>query len=290
MAFTEIELITHAKNKPVFSMTHGAHESAIMTLRDKDGCLIDLRPYVCDSGSPEVDPPCNTRELPIDCGVFLYVASYQGQQIKELEKEIEIYGDPEDGQVLIDIEPCDICLPGQYLAQVVLILDQEIRYSFPFYLEATPSLSWDYSGPITIAEIRLWTRDFDPEFNDLLDEVEYKDNEIVAAIRRGVDLWNSTPPILRSHRYTPSTFPQEYRSQWIDVTIGFLKNMAADWYDRNHLSYAADGVSINDRDKGAIYRKDSMYKIQEYKDWLKDIKVSLNLDGAWGRRGIRKLP
>jgi hypothetical protein len=290
MAFTEIELITTANTKPVFSMTHGAHESAVMTLRDKDGCIIDLTPFVCDSGDPDVEPPCNLRALPIDCGAYFYVASYQGQHIKELEKELVIYGDPEDGQVLIDIEPCDICLPGQYLAQVVLILDQEIRFSFPMYLEATPSLSWTYSGPLTIAEIRLWTRDHDPHFNDLLDEVEYKDAEVVAAIRRGVDLWNSTPPVLRAHTYGPSTFPQQYRSQWIDVTIGFLKSIAADWYDRNNLAYSADGVSINDRNKGPIYRQDAQIKIAEYKNWLKDIKTALNMDGAWGRRGYRSLP
>jgi len=263
-----------------------------MTLRDKDGCAIDLNQFICDgdSDAQPVEPACVPRTLPTDCGVYLFVASYQGQYHKDLEKPLEIYGEAVDGQVLIDIEPCDICYPGQYLAQIVLILDGEIRYSFPFYIEAMPSLSWTFSGPLTIAEVRLWTRDHDPEMNDLLDEVEYKDNEIIAAIRRGVDLWNSIPPILSAHRYNPTNFPQEYRSQWIDVTIGFLKTIAADWYDRNHLQYQADGVTVDDRNKGPAYRQDGYARINEYKAWLKDIKVSLNMNGAWGRLGYRRLP
>ena len=79
------------------------------------------------------------------------------------------------------------------------------------------------------------------------------------------------------------------RSHWIDVTIGFLKNMAADWYERNHLQYQAGGVTIDDRNKWQSYRKDGQFRLQQYKDWLKDVKVQLNMQGGWGRSGYFRL-
>lgn len=290
MAYSAIELIVKPPDRPVLSVSHGAHEAAILTLTDENGCAKDLTPYLCESGDPESEACSALRELPINCGVLLVVRDYYGQRVPTLCKELEIHGSPIDGQVIIDILPCDIRCPGQYLAEVLLIAEQEVRDVNNLYIEVAPSVNWSSNGPLTISEIRLWTRDWHPHVNDLLDEVEYKDTEIVAAIRRGVDLWNSTTPMLRAHQYSPTTFPQEFRSQWIDVTIGFLKQIAADWYDRNHLPYQAGGVTINDRQKGDIYRKDALFKIQEYKNWLKEVKVQLNMDGAWGRLGYRRLP
>lgn len=291
MAFSVIELIVKPPDRPVIRYDHGSHEAFILQLLDDSGCPKDLTPYQIVGSEPEVDGPCRLRRMSIQVGLLFVVRDYLGQTVSTLTKEISIYGDdPTQGRVYVDLEPCDLCFPGVYLAEVQMVENWEMRDVSKMYLEATPSLAWRSTGPITVAEIRLWTRDWHPNVNDLLDEVEYKDHEIAAAIRRGVDLWNSVPPYMASARYSPSTFPEQFRSPWIDVTIGFLKEIAADWYDRNHLSYQAGGVAIDDRNKGPLYRQQASAKLQEFKAWVKEAKVALNIDGAWGRLGYRFLP
>jgi hypothetical protein len=198
---------------------------------------------------------------------------------------------PTDGNVQISIAPCDLPCPGIYLGEIQLISDAKINHVYPFYIEAAASLAWtQQNNPISIPEIRLWCRDSDPEMNDLLDEVEFKDSEIVAAIRRTVDLWNSSPPILSRYTFTVFNFPAAFRSQWIDMTIGFLKEMAADWYLRNHLDYSAGGVSLQYRNKYAQYKEDAMIRKKNFMDWLVNIKRQMNAMGAVGRVGYVDLP
>ena len=294
MSFATIQLITHPKDRPVLKVTNGALEAGIIELKDAQGNPVDLTPYdtTRDPQPNDNDPVANPRYLPITRGIVFDASSYYGQSRPNMEKVVRVEDSPEYGKIYVEIEPNDLMCPGMYLSNILLISEGVVKQMFEMYLESAPSIAWgQYSQhPITIAEIRLWTRDWAPEVNDLLDEVEYSDNEIAAAIRRGVDLWNSTTPMLRQHTYTPTTFPFRYRSQWIDVTIGFLKVMAADWYERNHLPYTAGGVTIDDRNKWQSYRQDGYLRIEQYKAWLKDVKVQLNMMGGWGRTGYFRLP
>ena len=286
MGFAQIELITQAVDKPTFNTINGSTESFIVSLLDSNGAAIDLTPYMPEDATPT----SGTRPLPITTGAAFAVSSYMGQASPNVNRAGEIYGTPTDGQVLVNLTASDLAFPGLYIAEISLIAGGVMEQAFLFYVESAASLQWTYSGPITIAEVRLWSRDHSPEVNDLLDEVEFKDTEVIAAIRRGVDLWNSTPPMLTRHTYTALTFPQAFRSQWIDVTISFLKDMAADWYDRNHLDYAAGGLTVQDRNKGKIYREDALRRMTLFQQWMGNVKRQLNLNGAWGGIGYGALP
>jgi hypothetical protein len=293
MSFATIQLITHPRNKPVLKVTNGAFEAGIIQLLDENGKPIDLTLYDTTRGQQSDDstPVTNPRYLPLTRGIVFYASAYYGQNMPDMQKVCAVQGDPTNGEVYLEIEPNDLRYPGMYLCSIFLCSEGVVKQAFEMYVESAPSVAWSgQPHPLTISEIRLWSRDWAPEVNDLLDEVEYKDAEIAAAIRRGIDLWNSTPPLLRMHTYTPSTFPAQYRSQWIDVTIGFLKIMAADWYERNHLPYQAGGVTINDRNKFQGYRQDGYQRMQNYQSWMKDIKVQLNMQGGWGRTGYMRLP
>lgn len=295
MSFATIQLITHPKNKPVLKVTNGAHEAGIIQLLDDAGNPIDLTQYdtSINQQSDDNEPVKDPRYLPITRGIVFDAAAYYGQSRPSMEKVCPVQGDPKLGEIYVEIEPNDLEYPGMYLVNILLCSEGEVKQMFEMYLESAPSIAWGPNAqgfPVTIAEIRLWCRDWAPEVNDLLDEVEYKDAEIAAAIRRAIDLWNSTTPMLRSHNYNTVTFPWKFRSQWIDCTIGLLKVMAAEWYERNHLPYQAGGVSIDDRNKFAGYRQDGLMRIQQYTAWLKDVKVQLNMQGGWGRTGYIRLP
>lgn len=292
MAFADIQLIPGPSLlRPTLTTVSGKQDSFQVQILNEQGCPVDLSDYVEIYDNP-VGGACVTRQIPITQGILFTVRSFRMQTPPEIMKTVEIVGDPADGVVLITLEACDIKAPGLYLAELSLVKDAILRRTFEMYLEAAASLLWQQTGqPITISEIRLWARDNSPEDNFLLDEVEYKDSEIVAAIWRAIDLWNSTPPVMNNFTYTPTTFPSSYRSQWIDVTIGFLMGIAAQNYLRNALNYQAGGVQIDDkRWKYEAYLRESQGRIQGYTNWMKDIKVQLNAGQAWGRTGYVSLP
>jgi hypothetical protein len=294
MAFAEIELLPGPDVlRPTVSIIGGQKETVIVAVTDTDGRPKDLTAYSVvqyDNEPSEVDPSCRIRKAPFATGVLFTVRSHNGQRIAEVRKQVIVHGDPVHGLVEIPFEVCEYRDPGIFLGELTFFLDSEARLSYPFYVEVTPSLAWSARRemPLTIAEIRMWLRDNSPEDNFLLDEVEFKDSEIMAAIRRGVDLWNETPPMMQRYHYTAANFP--YRSAWIDVTIGFLKSSAYHWFLRNHLQYNAGGVAIDDKNKWQAYRQDAMEAKDRYVNWMKDVKPQLNAGQAWGGVGYHPLP
>jgi len=292
MAFSQIQLMPGPSTiRPTIQATAGALVNYIITVKNADGHVVDLTPYVVAySESNPPGGPCPIRTLPITKGILFTIRTHRNQFPAEYQMPVQPYGDPKNGEVEIVLKPCTFDNPGLYLAELSLITDAKIQQLYNFYIEAAPTLAWSTDrDPITIEEVRLWARDNSAADNYLLDEVEYKDTEIVAAIRRAVDMWNSTPPVMTAYTYNPSTFP--YRSQWLDVTIGFLMNIASLNYLRNGLPSQAGGVSIDDKlSKYQPYAQEAKMRIQEFKDWMKMIKPQLNADQAWGRLGTWRMP
>ena len=138
------------------------------------------------------------------------------------------------------------------------------------------------SGPLLIPEIRLGLADVSSgtdgaPFSNLLDDVEFSDVEIVFAMRRVVQLWNETPPPIAI--YSPANFP--YRYWWLKATIGELMVMSAARYRRNRLAYSAGGVSIDDQSKAEEYETIGRAHLQEFQQWMRHTKRSINMGGCW---------
>ena len=91
-----------------------------------------------------------------------------------------------------------------------------------------------------------------------------------------------------AHTYTVFTYPSMLRSYWIEVTIGFLMRIAAQSYMRNHLPYKAAGLSVDDKNKFEWYAKEGKQRIEDYKEWAKDVKIQMNAQQYWGRSAIYK--
>ena len=172
--------------------------------------------------------------------------------------------------------------PGIYLAEIVIYDEDGNREVSMFrYLDVMPTLAYTSNGAPSIPEMRLIIRDDCPENNTLLDDFEFSDLEIVHALRRPIDLWNETPPDIQ--RYTPQSFP--YREHWMICTVGFLLRMAAHLYRRNNFTYNAGGQSVNDKDKAPEYEMIANARISEYKEWMKNKKIELNLNLGYGSFG-----
>lgn len=191
------------------------------------------------------------------------------------------------GEVSFDLTTAVTGNPGIYIAEATVRSSTGVDvFKNTFYIIVNRSV--DPGGavgggqPPTLAEIRLHMRDSDPGENSLLDTVQFDDAEIAHAIEIPVIYWNeSNPPI--SQKYNTSTYP--YRFWWLEGVVARLYLMAAHWYRRNHLPYAAGGIQVDDLNKAAEYERIGQQKWEEYKLFVLHRKVSLNCEAAITTQG-----
>lgn len=179
---------------------------------------------------------------------------------------------------LIDVYiPADIMNePGLHLAAIqVYNLDGKLILQAPRYLEITPLIT-SVSRPITIAEVRFALRDY-PEANNLLNDVEFSDNEIAYCITKPIDKWNTMLPDVG--RYDVHNFP--WHDMHLNATIGELLKIAAYHYMRNQLPYSSGGLSIDDKNKGPAYMQMAQQELAKFEQFCMERKFEANVMGGF---------
>ena len=285
------------------SVAQSARQEVTFTLTDKEGKTLDLgtnepvQPDKCavtedgvDAANPGfADGIKPKREWP-DVSVKLIVSPGRGSPIMFTLDGVTT--DSIEGRVVFHLEPDHTNMPGMFLAEIGLFRGDLLMGRWPLYLLVEPSLFAEVSVPantrpqsaiITLPEIRLELRDLDASFNTLLDDLEFKDAEIMAAIRKPVDKWNETLPYEPTLQFRYEHFP--FRYNWIRATSGYLLEMAAHWYRRNDLEVSAGGVSVADRNKHRTYEPKAKELLDEYDKWCRQQKVARSMALAWGTVG-----
>lgn len=188
------------------------------------------------------------------------------------------------GYVEFDIDGSTITMPGIYKAEIGRFAGIYLTDTWPVLICAEPTVFQTLSGtgPLSLAEVRLSLLDVNSgdngaPFNNLLDGVEFTDQEVAYAIRRVVDMWNETPPPVS--RFTVASFP--YRYYWTVGVSGLLLQMGASRYRRNRLQYSAGGVTVDDQSKDKDYDAIGQAKTQEFKEWMLKEKVRINMGLCW---------
>ena len=133
-------------------------------------------------------------------------------------------------------------------------------------------------APMTDMEVRIFLRDTDPSANLLLDDFQFKPEEIRTAMNLAVDKWNDTPPDI--YRMDYDHFP--YRSILLLGVASNLLYMAARLYSRNSMQINAGGTSVNDQAKAAEYDQASERLRQEFHQAIRMKKRELNTGLGWG--------
>lgn len=131
---------------------------------------------------------------------------------------------------------------------------------------------------LTDLDVRIWLRDNDPDLNVLKDDYEWTPEEIRTAMTLTVDYYNETPPFLG--RYDYDKFPNRFHL--LQGTAANLLFMAANRYRRNHLSYNAGGVAVDDQNKFQQYDAAGDKLWAEYKSWVSTVKKAANAEQGWG--------
>lgn len=102
---------------------------------------------------------------------------------------------------------------------------------------------------------------------------------IEQAIVNTVDYFNLlNPPTM--NMYTVENFP--YRSLLLLGGAGYLLRSAAINEASNQLSYASDGVQVNDKDKAQIFLTLGNSLWDEFKQLASNIKININVAQVYG--------
>jgi len=130
---------------------------------------------------------------------------------------------------------------------------------------------------LTSEEVRLFLQDRQ-ELNPLILGVRFTPEMIEQAMINTVDYYNlMNPP---TGMYTIETFP--YRSLLLLGSAAYLLRSGAINEAANNLSYAADGVQINDKDKAQIFMSLAQNLQEEFKELAQQIKINHNISQIYG--------
>jgi hypothetical protein len=187
--------------------------------------------------------------------------------------------DADNGVVQYSLSTTDVPGPGIYLAGYnIENADDLLLHQVPRYLQVISNIKegMTTNRPLTIAEVRLALRDY-PTSNTLLDDVEFNDEEILWALTRPIDIWNSIPPDVQTFNY--NNFP--YRAAHLDGAIGELLATAAHYYMRNQLSYKSAGMTVDDKNKAASYLNLSENLKNKYITFVERKKYEINVAGGF---------
>lgn len=131
---------------------------------------------------------------------------------------------------------------------------------------------------ITEKELRIWSMDR-PELNTLVDGVRFGPEEIEQACLNVVDFFNITNPPT-THAYTVDNFPS--RALLALGVWGWLLRGAAIGEASNHITYAANGVQVNDRDKAELFTSLGTALWAEFKETAQNIKLAQSINRVYG--------
>lgn len=263
------------RDVPEVTIDQVAYGTARLTIRWPNGQAIDLSEFdIVDSSS------ASSSSAIVD-GVKIIVKELPDDNVIWAQQEADVI-DATHGIIDFVYSPVNKFTrrAGIFTAEAQIIQDGLLRKTYPFFLIVNPSLTGqptDSNQMLSVAEIRMSMRDVDPESNFLIDELDFKTNEIALMIRRAVDYWNETPPPVAYYR--PTTFPWRYHLSL--GVIGLLHEMAANFKMRNNLDYQAGGVTVQDTIKWQQYANIGTRLWDEYRKWARQKKYQLNIEGGY---------
>lgn len=188
--------------------------------------------------------------------------------------------DPARGTITFTL-PSDVRdKAGIYHGEIALVGTDSNLYALNelyVYVEPTHWSDTTYTTP-QLDDIRMSLRDSSLFENELLGNLEYDVAEISYAAARTVRYWNETPPPVVN--FTTRAFP--FLNIWLMGIQVFLFDLIQEFYRRNQFTYSAGGLSIDDRNKFALYRTAWMDKMQMFQQEVRRVKARINAENSVG--------
>lgn len=189
-----------------------------------------------------------------------------------------------DGKVTLELGPKEVNHNnGVWFAEFKTYKeDGTLTHDYRTYVEIRKGMDGSCdSDPntITVMDVRMAIMDVSPEANVLLDDLEFSDVQILAAVQRCIDEWEETPPTLGVH-FNGKSFP--FREHLIKGVVGYLMQQIAYKYTRNRMQYNAAGLSLDTNDKGPQYIALAQAARAEWLNFVGHKKTELNMQECFG--------
>lgn len=130
---------------------------------------------------------------------------------------------------------------------------------------------------ITEKDVRVFLMD-KPEMNPLLGGLKFDSQDIEQAMINVVDHFNASIPL--TVNYTVENFPSRY-IMLIGVA-GYLLKSAAVNEAINQFDYSVEGVTVQDKNKAAIFTQLGTAFWDEFKELSKNIKIAQQVNSIYG--------
>lgn len=275
----DCKILTRLK---AFLVDQGVVATLEHQFRDRKGNPQDLSEWLASGTSESLSTSTSSSSTPPAGVVKLRVKEWMGQGSGDRNPIWDVYGDAVDastGVVRVELEPEIVEKAGIYElnwavvndAGRPIVIDRGIlsveKSMFPVNIVNV----YKDLGPPTIQEVRMRLMDSSKNENLLLDDIEFKDEQILQAMYEPVRFWNEVPPPIE--RFTTRNFP--FRGAWIQGVLAQLHMTMANHYRRNVFRGAAGGTS--DKDKEREYMAEGQRLWQEYQAWVYNKKVEINL-------------
>jgi len=266
----------------VIKVAATARKQVVFKLTDDHGSAVNLRSEV--SNLPAAEPIFGDQPAAVGENISVVLRAKTGDLYGPVKFDITgtINSDTSFVEFLLTAQHTSV--PGVYCAEIGRFAGTNLVDTWPVMIQVEPSAfqTAQETGPVTIPEVRLALMDLPSgtdgwPFSNLLVDTEFTDADISFCIRRIVDMWNETPPPVAI--YSTDNFP--YRFWWTQGAMALLLQMSARRYSRNRLAYSAGGVSIDDQSKAAEYLQQSQSLLEEYKQFMMQEKVRINMSYCW---------
>jgi hypothetical protein len=143
----------------------------------------------------------------------------------------------------------------------------------------TPVVTPTPGAIISNEDLRIFLRDRpEPEYNTILDGIDFKDIEIEKAVEYVVDHYNTVPP--RIARVAISNFPSKVMLLY-GVAGHLLKGEAAR-QARNQVQYQEGDINLGINDKAPLFTQLAQILWGDFLQMEREFKVAKNMEEGFG--------
>lgn len=254
--------VSDTTSLPVLKALEGGYRKFLIALRESPG---------------ESSAPIDLSEM----GDIYYMAKGSPESQELIVSTKATITDPPNGIIELELLPTEVNKPGLWWGAFELrakggwVLSQ---YPCRLFVEKSIASPWRTS-PVTVSDIRAFLMDRCPEDNKLLMSTQFTDDMIINAMAWAVDDWNATPPTIAT--LNSANFP--WRAPWINGTSALLLRTLAINQIRNNATFTPGTVTVNDSDKGPLFKQIGDQLYEEWHNWVMAKKRELNISMGWGR-------
>lgn len=273
----DCKILTRLK---AFIVDQGVCATLEHVFRNKNGQPMDLSEWL-GSGVSESGSSSSSVTVAGTCKVRIKRWGVDGSS-STCNPIYDIYGDAYDagkGVLRFTLEPAVVERSGIYELSFAVVdengrpvaIDRGVMSVERSMFAVDMNLNRKQLGPPTLQEVRMRLMDSNRNENLLLDDIEFKDEQILQAMWEPVRFWNESPPPIE--RFSTHDFP--FHGAWITGVLGQLHMTMAMHFRRNVFRGATGGT--NDKDKEREYLAEGQRLWQEYQAWVLNKKVEINL-------------